>query len=104
MPACAPGRFSRGRGLPLQVIAPSQGGPAEAAGIQPRETLVAINQQPTAGMSLYDIGDLLQGSEGTQVGPVPHRAVSQLAVWQAVAALKAQPVSWRGNHAGPACC
>ena len=50
-------------------MAPSSGGPAEAAGIQPRESLVAINSQSTAGMSLFDVSDLLQGTEGTQVCP-----------------------------------
>ena len=49
------------------MIAPSSGGPAEAAGIAPREVLQAVDGTTTQGLSLFDVGDLLQGPEGSQV-------------------------------------
>lgn len=54
-------------GLPRQVITPSAGGPADKAGIQPRDAVLSIDGKPTFGTSLYDAGELLQGAEGTQV-------------------------------------
>jgi len=51
----------------LQVITPSADGPAEKAGIQPRDVVVKIDGKATAGLSLYDAGELLQGAEGSQV-------------------------------------
>lgn len=50
-----------------QVITPSAGGPAERAGIEPRDGLVAIDGKQTVGLSLYEAGDMLQGAEGTEV-------------------------------------
>ena len=51
----------------VQVITASAGGPAEEAGIAPRDELVAIDGQETRGRSLYEAGDLLQGPSGSQV-------------------------------------
>ncbi|CAL8471979.1 g11521 [Coccomyxa elongata] len=51
----------------LVVITPSAGGPAEKAGIEPRDGLVAIDGKQTEGLSLYDAGDMLQGAEGSEV-------------------------------------
>ena len=51
----------------LQVITPSADGPADKAGIKPRDGVIAIDGKPTAGASLYDAGDRLQGPEGSQV-------------------------------------
>jgi hypothetical protein len=51
----------------MQVITPSAGGPAERAGVAPRDVLLAIGDQATADMSLYEAGDLLQGPPGSQV-------------------------------------
>lgn len=51
----------------LQVITPSAGGPADKAGIQPRDYVAKIDGRATAGISLYDAGELLQGTEGSQV-------------------------------------
>ncbi|KAK9905938.1 hypothetical protein WJX75_009244 [Coccomyxa subellipsoidea] len=56
-----------GSGNSLVVITPSAGGPAERAGIAPRDGLVAIGDRKTEGLSLYEAGDLLQGSEGSEV-------------------------------------
>ncbi len=50
-----------------QVITPSAGGPAERAGIEPRDGLVAIDGKQTEGLSLYEAGDMLQGAEGSEV-------------------------------------
>jgi C-terminal processing protease CtpA/Prc len=49
------------------VITPSAGGPAERAGIEPRDMLLAIDDRPMQNISLYEAGDLLQGTEGTEV-------------------------------------
>lgn len=51
----------------LQVITPSAGGPAERAGIEPQDVLLAIGDRPLQNVSLYEAGDLLQGTEGTEV-------------------------------------
>lgn len=51
----------------LVVITPSAGGPAERAGVEPRDGLVAINGKQTEGLSLYEAGDMLQGAEGSEV-------------------------------------
>ena len=50
-----------------QVITPSAGGPAERAGIAPKDVLLAIGDRPMEDISLYEAGDLLQGTEGTEV-------------------------------------
>ncbi|CAL5221069.1 g3193 [Coccomyxa viridis] len=49
------------------VITPSAGGPAERAGIEPQDVLLAIGDRPLQNVSLYEAGDLLQGTEGTEV-------------------------------------
>ena len=54
-----------------QVIAPSAGGPAERAGVAPKDELVAIGGRPTEGMSLYEAGELLQGPQGSQARALP---------------------------------
>ena len=50
-----------------QVITPSAGGPAERAGIEPKDVLLAIGDRPMENISLFEAGDLLQGTEGTEV-------------------------------------
>ncbi len=55
-----------------QVITASAGGPAEEAGIAPRDEVVAIDGQETRGRSLYEAGDMLQGPPGSQVLAEPH--------------------------------
>lgn len=49
------------------MITPSADGPADKAGIKPRDRVTAIDGKPTAGTSLYDAGELLQGTEGSHV-------------------------------------
>ncbi len=49
------------------MITPSAGGPAARAGIEPQDVLVAIGDRPLQNISLYEAGDLLQGTEGTEV-------------------------------------
>ena len=51
----------------MQVITPSAGGPAEKAGVEPRDVVLAIGERPVDNISLYEAGDLLQGTEGTEV-------------------------------------
>jgi len=55
----------------VQVITPSAGGPAERAGIGPRDVLLAIGERPMENISLYEAGDLLQGNEGSEVHTIP---------------------------------
>ena len=51
----------------LQVVTPAPGGPADRAGLQAGDIIVAIDGKPTNGASLYDAGDMLQGAEGSEV-------------------------------------
>lgn len=57
----------RGAESPLVVIAPAPGGPADRAGIRPGDEILSIDDQPTAELSLYAAGGLLQGAEGSEV-------------------------------------
>lgn len=49
------------------MLAPSPGGPAEAAGVRAGEVLQAVGGTPVSGLSLYEVSDLLQGEAGSQV-------------------------------------
>ena len=51
----------------MQVVTPAPGGPADKAGLQAGDIIVAIDGKPTNGASLYDAGDMLQGAEGSEV-------------------------------------
>jgi C-terminal peptidase prc len=51
----------------VAVVAPAAGGPAERAGVRAGDVIAAIDGRPTAGMSLYEASELLQGEEGTKV-------------------------------------
>lgn len=77
-----------------QVITPSPGGPADKAGIQPRDAVLAIDGKPTAGLSLYDAGDLLQGPEGSQVWHPIQR--SSFSAHQHVARAPSTTFAWPG--------
>lgn len=49
------------------VVAPVAGGPADVAGISPRDVILRINGDSVAGLSLYDLAQRLQGAAGTEV-------------------------------------
>lgn len=54
-------------GGPLVVVAPATGSPADRAGMRPGDLVEAIDGVPTAGASLYDVAERLQGPEGSFV-------------------------------------
>jgi len=56
-----------GRGEYLTVIAPIEGGPAEAAGIKPGDEIVAIDGHDAKGMSLEKSVRTMRGEAGTKV-------------------------------------
>ena len=53
-------------GIPF-VITPLPGSPAERAGIQPNEFVLAVDGISTEDMSLAEFGDLVRGEQGTMV-------------------------------------
>ena len=55
------------------VITPLKGSPAEAAGVQPRDTIVKIDGRETSDMSLFKAASLIRGDEGTEVILTIHR-------------------------------
>jgi C-terminal processing protease CtpA/Prc len=57
-------------GSELAVVTPAPGGPAEGAGIRAGDVIEAIAGTPTKGLSLYEVSDLLQGEEGSEVSAV----------------------------------
>jgi carboxyl-terminal processing protease len=59
-------QISSQNGVP-KVIAPIDGTPADKAGMQPGDLIVAINGQATQGMGLSKIVRLLRGDPGTKV-------------------------------------
>ena len=42
----------------LAVVAPAPGGPADRAGMKPRDRILAVDGRPTAELSLYAAGPL----------------------------------------------
>eukprot|EP00892_Ulva_mutabilis_P011902 jgi/Ulvmu1/9084/UM005_0179.1 len=56
-----------GKPSSVTVVAPVAGGPAERAGVRAQDCVDAIDGTPTAGLSLYDVAERLQGPEGSQV-------------------------------------
>jgi hypothetical protein len=65
----------------IVVLTPSPGGPADRAGVVAGDVLVAVDGQPTKGLSLYDASDLLQGPPDSQVcsGTGPDSCVAHCA-------------------------
>ncbi len=59
-------QISSQNGVP-KVIAPIDGTPADKAGLQPSDLIVAVNGQSTQDMGLTKIVRLLRGDPGTQV-------------------------------------
>ena len=51
----------------FEIIKVNSGGPAEEAGLLAGDVIVAIEGQPTAGMSTTDARNLVRGEEGTKV-------------------------------------
>jgi len=51
----------------LVVISPLDGSPASRAGVMPKDVIIAIDSQPTKGMSTEDAVKLIRGQAGTSV-------------------------------------
>lgn len=51
----------------VRVIAPMEGTPAERAGIQPQDEILAVDQVPVAGLSLDEVAERMRGPSGTTV-------------------------------------
>ena len=51
----------------LVVVAPAQGGPAQRAGLRPKDVLRSIGGASTTGMTTYEAADRLQGEVGSEV-------------------------------------
>lgn len=51
----------------ITVVAPLKGTPAEAAGIQSGDVILAIDDRTTFGMTIDDAVDLIRGERGTEV-------------------------------------
>ncbi|WP_040654924.1 carboxyl-terminal processing protease CtpA [Rubidibacter lacunae] len=51
----------------LEVVAPIAGSPADAAGLEPRDRILAIDGTPTQGLTLYEAVRLMRGPVGTTV-------------------------------------
>lgn len=51
----------------LTVIAPLDGTPAAEAGLQPRDTILRIDDQPTDRLSLEEAVSLMRGEAGTEI-------------------------------------
>lgn len=49
------------------VVTPLKGTPAEEAGIQPGDVIVAVDGQPVAGLPAGQVGDMIRGPVDTQV-------------------------------------
>ena len=62
----------------LNVITPIEGGPAEKAGIKPRDLIIEIEGQTTKGMVVQEAVNLLRGPKGSSVNvTVEREGVSQ---------------------------
>ncbi|EFJ50637.1 hypothetical protein VOLCADRAFT_58180, partial [Volvox carteri f. nagariensis] len=65
--------FTEGSGLAgslLKVVTPAEGGPADRAGVRPGDVILAVDDKPTMGISLYEASDLLQGGAPHSVSRV----------------------------------
>jgi carboxyl-terminal processing protease len=51
----------------LRVIAPIEGSPADQAGIQPRDRILAIDGAPTSTLTLDEAAELMRGPIGSEV-------------------------------------
>lgn len=70
-----------GVGVTLQggtIIAVIPGSPAQDVGLKPGDVLTAVGDDPVAGMSSADLGELIKGPEGTSVTMTVDRAGESL--------------------------
>ncbi len=51
----------------IVIVAPMDGSPAEAAGLQPGDIILAVDAEPTEGKSLNDVISLVRGEPDSQV-------------------------------------
>lgn len=51
----------------MQVVAPQPRSPADKAGIQPQDALIAVDGKQVQGLSIYEAANLLQGESGSSV-------------------------------------
>lgn len=51
----------------VKIVAPISGSPADQAGLQPNDLILAVNGQPTNGLPLNEVVGMIRGSEGTEV-------------------------------------
>lgn len=62
------------------VIAPIQGSPAFKAGLQSKDEILEVNDQPTKGLSIKDVADQIKGLPGTKVKLSIKRSDEQFSV------------------------
>ncbi len=80
----------------LIVVAPLDGSPAQKAGVQAGDALMAVNGQQVAGMTLDQVVRLVRGPEGTKVTlTVVHpSSTSTTDITIVRANIEVHPVSW----------
>ncbi len=86
----------------LAVIAPVEGSPAAAAGLQPRDRILAIDGVSTVGLTLDEAANRMRGTIGTQVNLTfkrPETAPETLALVRD--RINLNPVSTRLQHVQP---
>lgn len=83
-------------GLPY-IVAPIEGSPAEAAGIQAGDTIIAVDGEQTEGMTLEDAVSKVRGEPGTQVTLEIMRRGNEAAQTFTItrAAITVPAVTWR---------
>lgn len=58
----------------VTIVEPLPGTPAKAAGLQPGDTILKVDDTDTAGMTVSDVADKIRGPEGTNVTLTLERA------------------------------
>ena len=69
-----------GDGGKLVIVAPQPGGPAERAGVQPGDVVIAVNGADVQGLSAYELAEKLLGEPGTPLEFTVERAGKRVAV------------------------
>lgn len=62
----------------LVVIAPIKGSPAEAAGLQPKDVIIAVDGEAVKGLAINDVVKKIKGTAGTNVTIAIRRGTSAL--------------------------